>query len=83
MVLEDTSFIHQPGSWQATDAALKGMVGDGLMKKLLTKVREGLRVPPSLVIKQDRNNNKGNCYHPRPDRTRIKNGCGTQVTSQL
>lgn len=77
------SFIHQSGSWQATDAAFKGVVGGGLMKKLLTKVQEGLRVPPTFVIKQSRNNNEGNYYHPGPDGTRVESGCQTQIKSQL
>lgn len=37
LVLEDASFTHQPGSWPATDATLKKMVGDGLMKKIIDK----------------------------------------------
>lgn len=47
--MEGVAFIHQPGSWQATDGTLKGVIEDGLMEGLLTKVKKRLRAPPRVI----------------------------------
>lgn len=80
MVLEVilSSISQDPGMQQ-----MSHLRGGGLMKKLLTKIQEGLRVTLILVMKQGRNNNEGDCYHPGPDRTRVGSGCRTRIKSQL
>lgn len=69
LTLEGARFIHQPGSCQATDAALKGVIEDGVMEGLLTKVWGRLRAPPR-AMKQQGDNSEGELWPPQACRTR-------------
>lgn len=69
LTLEGTHFIHQPGSCQATDATLKGVIEDGVMEGLLTKVWGRLRAA-ARAIKQQGDNTEGELWPPQACWTR-------------